>query len=94
MNNERIYYSHDGEMRAMRDRTMLTLIFLTFGLGIGAGLALLFAPTSGKKVRDDLTRSMGEGWNKGRDAVEPMVKRLEEELADLRKSVDERLKQS
>jgi gas vesicle protein len=92
MNNERVYYSHDAEMHAMRDRTMLTLVFLTFGLGIGAALALLFAPASGKKVRDDLSKTMGEGWSSGREAVEPMVKRLEEEFADLRKSVDERLK--
>lgn len=92
MNNDRIYYSHDAEMHALRDRTMLTLVFLVFGLGIGAALALLFAPTSGKKVRDDLSKSVEQGWNNGRDAVEPMMKRLEEEFAKLQKNVEERLK--
>ena len=91
MNNERTYYSHDAEMRAMRDRTMLTLVFLTFGLAIGAALALLFAPTTGKQTRDDLARSMGEGLNNGREALDPMVKRLEEEFSELRKNVEERL---
>lgn len=91
MSNERIYYSHDAEMSAMRNRTMLTLLFLTLGLGIGAVLALLFAPATGKQARNDLANRMGEGLNNGRDAMEPLVKRLEEEFADLRKSVEERL---
>jgi gas vesicle protein len=91
MSNERIYYSHDAEINAMRNRTMLTLLFLTLGLGIGAALALLFAPTTGKAVRDDLAKSMGEGLNNGRDAMEPLVKRLEEEFSELRKNVEERL---
>jgi gas vesicle protein len=94
MNNDRIYYSHEAEMHAMRDRTVLRLVFLTFGLGIGAILALLFAPISGKKVRDDLTKTMGDGWNNGRDAVEPMVKRIEKEFDDLKKNVEEHLKKS
>jgi gas vesicle protein len=92
MNNDRIYYSHDAEMHAMRDRTVLTLVFLTFGLGIGAVLALLFAPMSGKKVRDDLTKTVEQGWNNGRDAVEPIVKRVEKEFGELQKNVEEQLK--
>lgn len=92
MNNDRIYYSNDAEMHAMRNRTMLTLVFLTFGLGIGAALALLFAPSSGKSVRRDLAKSVEEGLHTGRETVEPLVKRLEEELAELRKNVEERLK--
>lgn len=94
MNNDRIYYSHDAEMHAMRDRTVLTLVFLMFGLGIGAVLALLFAPSSGKKVRDNLAKSVGEGLNTGQEAIEPVVKRLEKEFGELRKSVEDRLKQS
>jgi gas vesicle protein len=92
MNNDRIYYSHAAEMHAMRDRTMLTLICLTLGLGIGAALALLFAPTSGKTVRHDLARSVEEGMQTGREAVEPMVKRIEKEFDDLKKNVEDQLK--
>ena len=94
MNNDRIYYSHNAEMHAMRDRTVLRLVFLTFGLGIGAVLALLFAPISGKKVRDDLTRTVEEGWNQGRDAVEPTVRRIEKEFNDLKKNVEDQLKKA
>ncbi len=92
MNNDRIYYSHNAEMHAVRDRAVLTLVFLTFGLGMGAALALLFAPSSGKTTRRDLAKGVEEGLHTGRETVEPLVKRLEEEFADLRKSVDERLK--
>jgi gas vesicle protein len=92
MNSDRIYYSDEGKMRAMREMARATLIFLLFGLGIGAVLALLFAPSSGKKVRHDLANTVEEGLNNGRDAVEPMMKRLEKEFDELRKSVEERLK--
>jgi gas vesicle protein len=85
MNSDRIYYSHDAEMHAMRDRTVLTLVFLTFGLGIGVVLALLFAPTSGKKVRNRLTKTVEQGLKDGREAVEPVVKRVEKEFGELQK---------
>jgi gas vesicle protein len=91
MNNDRTYYSHDAEIRAMRDRTLLTLLFLMFGLALGAAMALLFAPATGKQTRVDLAKNIGEGLNNGREALEPMVKRLEEELRELRKNVEEHL---
>jgi gas vesicle protein len=92
MNSDRIYYSHDAEMHALRDRTVLALVFLTFGLGIGAALALLFAPFSGKTTRHDLARSVEEGLQTGRETVEPMVKRVEKEFGELQKNVEEHLK--
>ncbi len=92
MNNERVYYSHDAEIHAVREMTKLMALCLMVGLGIGAALALLFSPLSGKKVRDDLTKTMEKGWNNGREAVEPMAKRVEKEVADLQKNVEEHLK--
>lgn len=92
MNNDRIYYSHDAEMHAMRERTLMTLVLLTLGLGIGAALALLFAPSSGKKTRHDFAKSVGDGMQDGRDAVEPTVQRLEEKFNELVKTVEDRLK--
>jgi gas vesicle protein len=35
--------------------------FLLLGLGVGAGLALLFAPKSGKETRKSLARRAEEG---------------------------------
>ena len=91
MNNDRVYYSHDAETQAKREMIAFTLLALTLGLGIGALLALLLAPSSGKKARHDLAQSLGENWGNGRDAVDPMVKRIEERFGDLLKNIEERI---
>lgn len=93
MSNERVYYSHDAEMQAGRDRTMLALVFLTLGMGIGTGLALLFAPTSGKKTRDGLTHTLEQGLKESREMVEPIAEQAEKEFGDLKKKVEKRVKQ-
>jgi gas vesicle protein len=92
MNNERIYYSHDAEMHARRDKSLLTVLFLTLGLGIGAAFALLFAPLSGKRMRHEIGQSVEEGLHTGREAVQPLVKQVEQEFVDLKKKVEDRLK--
>jgi gas vesicle protein len=92
MNSNRTYYSHDGEIRAMRDRTTLISVFLAFGLGMGATLALLFAPSSGKTTRHDLASSAEEGLRTGRETAEPVVKRLKAEFVRLGKHVEAHLK--
>jgi gas vesicle protein len=91
MSTNRTYYSREAEERAARDKSVATLVFLAFGLGVGAALALLFAPKAGDKVREDLAHGMEEGLNSGREAVGPALKRLEKEFAELRKKVDERV---
>ena len=92
MKNDRIYYSHDAEMHSMRNRIVVTLVFLMLGSGIGAILALLFAPSSGQSTRRDLANSVEEGLQSGREAVHPIVKQVKKELGDLQKTVEEHLK--
>jgi len=91
MNSDRVYYSRDAEIHAKREMAAFTLFALTLGLGIGALLALLFAPWSGKKTRHELAKSMGEEWETGRDAVDPLAKRVEERFGELLKNIEERL---
>jgi len=91
MNNDRVFYSHDAEIHARREMTALALLALTLGLGIGALLALLFTPSSGPKARHDLAQGLGKEWGNGREAVDPMVKRLEEKFGELLNQVEERL---
>lgn len=91
MSTNRTYYSKEAEERAARDKSVTTLIFLAFGLGVGTALALLFAPKPGDKVREDLAHGVEEGLNSGREAVGPALKRLEKEFAELRKKVDDRV---
>lgn len=92
MNNERIYYSHDAEIHAVREMTKLMALCVMLGLGIGAVVAILFSPLSGKEVREDLSKTVEHGLNNGREAVQPVVKRVEKELGELQKSVEDRLK--
>jgi gas vesicle protein len=92
MTNDRIYYSHDAEIHAVREMTKLMVVCLIVGLGIGAAVALLFAPSSGKTTRRDLAKSVEEGLQTGRETVEPMVKRVEKEFGELKKDVEEHMK--
>jgi gas vesicle protein len=94
MNNDRIYYSHEAEIYAMRYRGVLAMLFLIFGVGLGAIIALLLAPTSGKVTRQELTNTVEEKLQAGRETVEPMVKRAEVEFDDLKNTVKDHLKQS
>ena len=91
MNNDRVYYSHEAETHARRVMAAFTMLALMLGMGIGAMLALLFAPSSGKQVRQDLAQSLGDDLENGRDAVDPMMKRLEDKFAELVKKVEERV---
>lgn len=91
MSNERIYYSREAEMAAMRSRTILTMVFLVIGLTIGALLALLFAPDDGESTRKELAKGVEDGLNTGRETLEPMIKQLEDQFNDLRKNVEDRL---
>ena len=90
MTEERIYYSHDAETHTLSAAKRSMVLFMAGGLAMGAAVALLLAPSSGEKTRDDLGQALEEGLNSGREALGPAVKKLEKELADLRKSIEER----
>ena len=55
------------------------LAFLLAGMGIGAGLALLFAPKSGKEVRRYLVRRAEDG----RDYLTAVGKELRRQAEDV-----------
>jgi gas vesicle protein len=92
MNNERIYYSREAEIQAIREIAKLMVFCVTLGLGIGAIIALLFSPQSGQKNRDNLGKAVEQGLNNGREILEPVVKQVEKELNGLQKTVEQRLK--
>jgi gas vesicle protein len=94
MNNDRIYYSHEAEIYAMRNRGVLAMLFLIIGVGLGAIIALLLAPTSGKVIRQEFANNVEEKLQAGRETIEPMVKRAEVEIDDLKKNVKDHLNQS
>jgi gas vesicle protein len=89
--NERIYYSHEAEMQANRERAVAITIFMLLGLGIGAALALLFAPKSGEKIRKELAAGVEDRLESGREATNKALHQLEKDFNDLRKRVEERM---
>jgi gas vesicle protein len=89
---DRKYYSYEAEQLVRRQRIVSALVFLALGLGIGAVMALLFAPTSGKKMRSELADSAEDTFEGGRDATNRTLERLQSSLDDLRERVEERIK--
>ena len=91
MSNSRIYYSREAESEAIRRITVMTVLWLALGLGVGAVMALLYAPNAGKKTRHTLSQTIEDGLESGQDAVGPVVKKLEKEMGELRQSVEDRI---
>jgi Sec-independent protein translocase protein TatA len=54
------------------------------GMGLGAGLALLFAPKAGPETRGDLTRGLGRLKTGARSRLDDLGERLADKAADLR----------
>lgn len=87
--NDRIYYSREAEAQAMRERTAAILAFFVIGIAVGTVMALLFAPRSGDKTRGEIADAIEEGFNEGRKASNDAVHRLEKDLSDLRKRIED-----
>ena len=54
------------------------LTYLIIGGGIGAVIALLFAPKSGKELREDIADASRKGLEKGREAAAQLQERAGE----------------
>ncbi len=54
MNNDRIYYSKEAEELAGRQRFILVITAIALGVGFGSVIALLLAPQSGEKTRQQI----------------------------------------
>ena len=78
-------------MRVQRERAMAVLVFMGLGLVIGAVLALLFAPKRGEDVRNELSHSLNEILDSGREVTNKTLKNLQIDFGDLLKKVEERL---
>lgn len=85
---ERIYYSREAEALAKRQRVVSTITYFTLGLGIGAALALLFAPNEGERMRRLLANALEEGFQRGRERTSEALNELEREYPELRQKVE------
>ncbi|MBZ0297264.1 MAG: YtxH domain-containing protein [Anaerolineae bacterium] len=91
MSSNRIYYSREAEMQANREKTIAVILFLAFGLGVGAVLALLFAPRSGEQVRHEIGHALEDRFGNVEQELSGRFSRMEKDFSELSKRVDERL---
>jgi gas vesicle protein len=89
--NNRIYYSQEAEQLAIQQRRLALVVFSAFGLGIGAALALLFAPKKGEETRRVLSNAVSDGVESGREFTQEAINKMEKEIVELRKRLDERI---
>jgi gas vesicle protein len=64
------------------------LTYLLIGAGIGATLALLFAPKSGKELRKDIADVSRTGIQKGSQAAHTIGDRVSERAEGVREAVE------
>ncbi|TVR22129.1 MAG: YtxH domain-containing protein [Anaerolineaceae bacterium] len=74
--NDRIYYSQEAEKQAKRERIVLALAAAVMGLGLGAVIALIFAPQSGDKTREQIEQQAREWMDQGEDAAQQAVSKV------------------
>jgi gas vesicle protein len=58
-----------------------------FGLGLGVGLGVLFAPMSGEETRDNLTQRAGDIADQARDTFEQGRERIRSSVSAIRGGV-------
>jgi gas vesicle protein len=63
------------------------LTYFLIGFGLGAVVALLFAPKSGKELREDIAETTRRGYSKGREWAETGRERASGLLEDAKESV-------
>src|ERR1044071_6364603 len=69
---------HDDYRRDGGDNISTRLTYLLIGGGIGAILALLFAPKSGQELRGDIAEATPKGIARSREAAQPLGDRAGE----------------
>jgi gas vesicle protein len=58
-----------------------------FGLGVGVGLGILFAPMSGEETRDNLSQRVGDLTDQARDTFEQGRDRVRSGISAIRSGV-------
>lgn len=89
--SNRIYYSREAEEQANREKAIAVILFLAVGVGIGAVLALLFAPKSGDKIRSELAHAFEDRFGNVEHEVSSRVSKMEKDLSEMGKRIEDRL---
>lgn len=67
--SERMYYSHDAEMRAQRQKLITVFLTVALSLSVSTIVTLLLAPRKGEDIR----RMVGEQLNEVAETVKERV---------------------
>jgi gas vesicle protein len=65
------------------------ITYLLIGAGIGASLALLFAPKSGRELRDDIAEVSKRTYKKGTDGAHMAGEKLTESVGSVREKLEQ-----
>ena len=80
---------HDDYRRDSGDNISTRLTYLLIGGGIGAILALLFAPKSGEELRGDIADATRKGIDRSREAAQQLSDRAGEYYESTRERASE-----
>src|SRR6266536_4299996 len=80
---------HDDYRRDSGESISTRLTYLLIGGGIGAVIALLFAPKSGQELRGDLADATRKGIDKSREAAQQLGERAGEYYESTRERAGE-----
>src|SRR6185436_14013669 len=80
---------HDDYRRDSGDSISTRLTYLLIGGGIGAVIALLFAPKSGQELRGDIADATRKGIDKSRETAQQIGERAGEYYQQGRERVGE-----
>jgi gas vesicle protein len=89
--SNRVYYSEEAKQQAQQRRTFTAVAFMLLGAGIGAVLAMLFAPEEGQEVRSEISNRVGSQVENGLESANSAIAKLEDKYNDLRAYVDDTL---
>lgn len=64
------------------------LTYLLIGAGIGAALALLFAPKPGRELRGDIARATRQGYKKGSELAHAVGEKVSEGYGAVRGTIE------
>jgi gas vesicle protein len=64
------------------------ITYLLIGAGIGASLALLFAPKTGKELRDDIADASRRTYKKSTEGAHQLGEKLTESVGSVRERLE------